>query len=435
MVKKAKQSVVIKVKLKLHRNTDADLLTTMMQQYRNACNFVSQAFFDDHFRSNTQALTKRLYHQLRHDFHLKAQLAQSVVRTVMARYKAVETQLGDHPYCYPTGEKLPNGRPELFWVHRDCHWLWQPINFSQPQTDLQRGRDWSFLSNGDLSINTLEKRIRVTPVCHGLQEYLAGEPITSTSHGFEQYLDGTWKFGVAKILHIRGKWYLHIAMTKDTDELHLSNTPKVVGIDRGLRFLVTTYDHQQQTTFVSGKTVQRKRSKFKKTREALQRKGTKSARRRLKKIENRENRWMTDVNHCLSKTLVTTYGTDTLFVLEDLTGVSFNRDDLPKALRNDNSSWAFYQLEMMLTYKARRQGSLVLKVPANFTSQRCPKCEVINKENRDQQRRQYQCADCGYRSNDDRVGAMNIQTLGQRYVAGHTKPRFKKPKSTKTTVD
>jgi transposase len=121
-------------------------------------------------------------------------------------------------------------------------------------------------------------------------------------------------------------------------------------------------------------------------------------------------------------------------VLEDLTGVSFNRDDLPKALRNDNSSWAFYQLEMMLTYKAHRQGSLILKVPANFTSQRCPKCEVINKENRDHQQHQYQCADCGYRSNDDRVGAMNVQTLGQRYIAGNAKPRFKKPKSTKTTV-
>jgi putative transposase len=185
MTKKTEQSVVIKVKLKLHHSTDADLLNTMMQQYRNACNFVSQAFFDDHFRSNTQTLTKRLYHQLRQDFHLKSQLAQSVVRTVMARYKTVETQLGDHPYCYPTGEKLPNGRPELVWVHRDCQWLWQPINFSQPQADLQRGRDWSFRSNGDLSINTLEKRIRVTPVCHGLQEYLAGKPVTTSGHGFD----------------------------------------------------------------------------------------------------------------------------------------------------------------------------------------------------------------------------------------------------------
>ena len=53
----------------------------------------------------------------------------------------------------------------------------------------------------------------------------------------------------------------------------------------------------------------------------------------------------------LSKTLVHKFGANTLFVLEDLTGVSFERADLPKALRNQNKSWAFYQLAQFLTYK------------------------------------------------------------------------------------
>ena len=41
---------------------------------------------------------------------------------------------------------------------------------------------------------------------------------------------------------------------------------------------------------------------------------------------------MSDVNHCLSKTLVDTYGSNTLFVMEDLTDVSFDEN-----LRNRNS--------------------------------------------------------------------------------------------------
>ncbi|MGN7529878.1 UNVERIFIED_CONTAM: hypothetical protein QML36_11050, partial [Aerococcus urinaeequi] len=59
-------------------------------------------------------------------------------------------------------------------------------------------------------------------------------------------------------------------------------------------------------------------------RQSLQAKNTKSSRRRLRTIERRENRWMNDVNHQLSKTLVDRYGANTLFVVEDLTNVTFN---------------------------------------------------------------------------------------------------------------
>ena len=36
----------------------------------------------------------------------------------------------------------------------------------------------------------------------------------------------------------------------------------MVGIDRGLRFLATTYDEQGQTVFFDGKAVMRKRAKY-----------------------------------------------------------------------------------------------------------------------------------------------------------------------------
>ncbi|MBR6000932.1 MAG: transposase, partial [Oxalobacter sp.] len=91
--------------------------------------------------------------------------------------------------------------------------------------------------------------------------------------------------------------------------------------------------------------------------------------------------------------------------------------------------WAFYQLEEFLKYKAESSGSAVIKVASDYTSQRCPKCGCIHKENRHRKTHEYICDSCGYRSNDDRVGAMNIHELGTMYVSGKRKPRFVKRKT------
>ena len=136
---------------------------------------------------------------------------------------------------------------------------------------------------------------------------------------------------------------------------------------------------------------------------------------------------MSDVNHQISKTLVEKYGKDTMFVLEDLTGVSFEASHLLKTAKQnyDLRSWAFYQLEQFLTYKAHENRSEVLTVSAKYTSQRCPKSGTIHKENRDHHKHLYRCQ-CGYRSNDDRIGAMNIQFLGTMWISGDNHPRYER---------
>ena len=79
----------------------------------------------------------------------------------------------------------------------------------------------------------------------------------------------------------------------------------------------------------------------------------------LKALSGRENRWMSDVTHRVSKTLVKKYGKDTLFVLEDLTGVSFEASNLSRGAKQnyDLRSWSFYQLEQFLSYKAQENRS------------------------------------------------------------------------------
>ena len=395
--------VTIKAKLKILNSETALSFSKTMEQYRQACNYVSEYIFNHDFDMKQSRLNRELYAELRNLFGLKSQMAQSVIRTVIARYRTVKTQMARKPYKYQD-----QNTGEWYREVRDLTWLHKPISFNRPQVDLQRTRDWSYLSTGQLSINTLDGRVKVDPVCHG----------------FDQYFDGTWKFGLAKLLKIGGKWYLHISATKEVADFDNQTVKHVVGIDRGLRFLATAYDEQGQTAFFDGKAVMRKRAKYQKLRAELQAKGTKSAKRRLKKLSGRENRWMSDVNHRLSKTLVQKYGNNTLFVLEDLTGVSFERTDLPKALRNQNKSWAFYQLEQFLIYKAHLNNSEVVEVSAKYTSQRCPKCGIIKKDNRDHGKHEYHCSNCGYRSNDDRIGAMNIQLLGTQYISGQEQPKF-----------
>ena len=397
------QTVNIKVKLNILEPNVGMKFSKTMEQYRLACNYVSEYLFNNNFPLNKNEVQKVIYNTIREKFNLKSQMTISCIRSVIARYKTVKTQMARRPYKYQD-----QNTGEWYREVRDLTWLHKPISFNRPQVDLQRNRDWSYLSSGQLSINTLDGRVKVDPICRG----------------FNQYLDGTWKFGLAKLLKSSGKWYLHISATKEVTDFDKQAVKHVVGIDRGLRFLVTSYDEQGKTAFFDGQAIMRKRAKYQKLRAILQAKGTKSAKRRLKKLSGRENRWISDVNHCLSKTLVQKYGANTLFVLENLNGVSFERADLPKALRNQNKSWAFYQLEQFLTYKAHLNNSEVVEVSAQYTSQRCPKCGVIKKDNRNHGKHEYHCDNCGYRSNDDRIGAMNIQLLGTQYISGQEQPKF-----------
>lgn len=409
------QSVVIKAQLLNIDDETAQAFSNTMCKYRDACNFISQYIFEHAFELKQSKLNKALYHDLRDKFELKSQMAQSAIKTVIARYKTVKTQLFQHPFRYDTGKKDGKGRGIWAQIYRDLTWLWQPINFKRPQLDLQRGRDWSYLSTtNQLSLNTLNGRRKVDFVCKG----------------FDQYLDQTkWKFGSLKMLQLRGKWYIHLSATTAIPEFEAEQAVHVVGIDRGLRFLAACYDEKGKSILFSGQKILRKRRKYKKLRAELQAKGTKSAKRRLKKIGQRENRWMSDVNHRLTKTLIDHYGSNTIYALEDLTDVRFATEKSPKDQRYEIVSWAFYQFEQFLTYKANLNSSAVVKVPAKYTSQRCPKCGRIHKDNRDHELHLYTCDKCGYKSNDDLLAAMNIQFLGTLYRSGEEAPQFNKQAS------
>lgn len=356
---------------------DKTLLNTTMSAYTDACNHVSNYVFQTH-NLKQFALNKVLYSDLRNRFGLKSQMSQSVLKTVIAKYKTI----------------LKNQNE------------WIKPNFTKPQYDLVWNRDYS-LTNQCFSVNTLDGRVKLPYFDKGMSKY------------FDHSI---YSFGTAKLVNKHGKYFLHIPVTYEVKEYEDAKICNVVGIDRGINFVVATYDSKHKSGFFSGKTIKQKRAHYSKLRKKLQIRRTPSARRRLKAIGSRENRWMQDVNHCVSKALVDSNPKYTLFVLEDLSGVRSVTERVRTKDRYVSVSWSFYDLEQKLIYKAKQNRSLVLKVDPRYTSQCCPVCGHIEKANCNKKIHLFACKNCGYKSNDDRIGAMNLYRMGINYLTDSQVP-------------
>ena len=350
---------------------DKALLLNSMRAYADACNFVS------HYIYTTKDLTqvsvqKHTYDTCRSVYGLPSQMACNVVRTVIGSYKTNKT----------------NG---FGWI--EC-------KYNTPQMTLSWNRDYS-LNADKFSVGTLNGRIKV--------DYAKA--------AMEKYFDkSVYQFGTAKVVYKHKKFFLHISINYNIDELNTSDICNIVGIDRGLRFITSSYDSKGKTTFYNGNDVKQKRAHYKALRKELQQVGTPSSRRRLKSIGQRENRWMQDVNHCVSKALVEKNPKHTLFVLEDLTGIRSATEKVKVKDRYVMVSWSYYDLEQKLMYKALDHGQKVIKVDPAYTSQTCPKCGHIERANRNKKMHLFNCKNCGYKSNDDRIGAMNLYRKGIEYL-------------------
>ena len=74
------------------------------------------------------------------------------------------------------------------------------------------------------------------------------------------------------------------------------------------------------------------------------------------------------------------------------------------------------EFRRQLEYKVGWQGAILLAVPAHHTSQTCPACGHVSKDNRLTQAR-FECVDCGYENHADVVGAINVLARGHRVLA------------------
>lgn len=243
-----------------------------------------------------------------------------------------------------------------------------------------------FLNSGYATIATSDGRIKAT---FGVPEY------------YRKYL--TWKIK-SSTLSLRkndNTFYLHCQLETDTPKTIPEQT--VLGVDRGIVNIAVCSDN----TFFNSSVVKNTRARFAHLRAELQSKGTRSAKRKLRRMSGRERRFVTDVNHCISKQIVRS--DSTVFALEDLSKIRVQKRR-GKEFNRKLNNWSFYQLEQFIGYKAETLGKQVVLVDARFTSQKCSVCGHVYKGNRNGS--DFRCRSCGFQLHADLNASRNIAQAG-----------------------
>jgi IS605 OrfB family transposase len=211
------------------------------------------------------------------------------------------------------------------------------------------------------------------------------------------------------------QFYLLVSLEIETPDPDPETHTGIAGVDVGVRYLAVTSNTRGNHTFHSGKQVVSRANHYARLRKRLQKKGTRSATRRLVVISGRERRLKQDANHCVSKRIVTQYP-NSLIGLEYLTDIRerTKRKKGKKASKKQrkanatSSKWSFAELQSMIVYKAQLAESLAIKVDANYTSKACPMCGYTCDENRPNKGLLFICQKCHYTLHADLVGARNI---------------------------
>ena len=142
-------------------------------------------------------------------------------------------------------------------------------------------------------------------------------------------------------------------------------------------------------------------------RSALQSKGTPSAKKHLKKMSGREQKFMRDKNHVISKRIVELANqSNSAIALEDLTHIRRTARQR-KAQRGTFHRWAFNQLRQFIVYKAQREGIPVILVRPAYTSQTCSFCGNFSIRNG----QSFHCPLCSFQTDADFNASLNIQRV------------------------
>lgn len=208
--------------------------------------------------------------------------------------------------------------------------------------------------------------------------------------------------GEAQLVQRRGKWFL-LCPCEVTAKPAIEATDWI-GADLGIVNIAADSDGN----IYSGAEVEARRSHLARRKAGLQRRGTKAAKRRLRKLSGKQRNYQTHTNHCISKALVSTAErTGRGIGLEDLKHIRA-RVTAMRSQRARLNNWAFGQLREFIVYKAELAGVPVAIVNARYTSQGCSCCGCIDKANRPDQAT-FSCVSCGHSEPADLNAARNIR--------------------------
>ena len=383
---------VLTAKLKLHTTTaQVQALRHTQLAYRNGLNSVSRYAYAHGKMSSGRALQRDCYDDIRAAFGLPAQLACNVPRQVGATYKALWTKVKQNETLRKAGitKKRYKG-------------LDHPPKYVSPTLTYNYKYDYSFKEEHHVSVLTLDGRVIVSYTGYS-------DHVSLIHHGAS--------IGAAKLWYDKPhkQFYLLVSLQVELADPTPQTQTDVAGVDVGVRYLAVTATTRGDHSFHSGKKVVPKANHYARLRKRLQRKGTRSATRRLVAISGRERRLKQDANHVVSKRIVTQYP-HSLIGLENLTDIRERTrhkhgKQATKKQRKANtaySKWSFAELQGMIAYKALLYGSMAVKVDAHYTSKACPMCGHTCDANRPNKGLLFICQNCHYTLHADLVGARNI---------------------------
>jgi IS605 OrfB family transposase len=332
-----------------------ELLATM-EQFNEAASFAAKVGFE-HKVYGQVSIHGLCYHEIRQRFGLSAQMA------VRAIAKAVECFQRDKSVC-------PEFRPR------------GAICYDQ--------RVLSFKGWTEVSLWALSGRLRMPFVCGAYQRSRLGRIK-----------------GQADLVYRGGKFYL--LCTIEMPDGAPIDPQDVIGVDLGIVNIATDSDGE---TF-SGAEVQRNRRRRATARKQHQRKGSRRARRKLKRMAGRQRRFQAKVNHEISKKLVAkAKALGVGIAMEDLSGIRDRAEPtVSRRFRRQLGNWGFAQLLSFVEYKAELAGVPVIKVDPRDSSRTCNRCGHCEKGNRPDQAT-FRCKHCGHSTNADLNAALNLRIRG-----------------------
>jgi len=247
--------------------------------------------------------------------------------------------------------------------------------------------------------------------------------------GWVSYRNSRKIIGEAKNITVsrKGKHWTISIQTEYEAELLAHKSTSIVGIDMGIKQFATLSDGTVYAPLNSFKSKAERLAKLQR-----QLKNKKKFSNNWKKVKAKITQCHEDIGNArkdyLHKVSTEICENQAVIVIEDLRVKNMSKSSKGSHEKQGkrvaqksglnrsilDQGWSMFAT--MLDYKQDWNNGSVLRVPAHYTSQTCPCCRHVAKENRLTQA-EFVCVECGYSNNADLVGAINVLTKGHALIA------------------
>ena len=346
--------LTLKIKL-LPTETQSKLLIKTIREANACCNSISEIAFNKKI-FNQFKIHKEVYHQFKKTFNLSSQVLVRCISKVCDSYK----------------------------IDKKTKRKFKPLG-----SITYDSRILTYNTDSIVSIWAIGGRLKMPFICHNKKyiPYIKGE---------------------ADLVYNNKNYYLF--QTVDIPDAEINNIEEFIGVDFGQTDIAVLSDG----TNYNSNQLKKVRKKYSKVRASVQSKGTKGAKKLLKRLSGRERRFVSINNHTISKQIVAkAKDKNKGIAIEDLSNIRKTAKAKSKAQKTELNRWSFYQLRQYLTYKSLMNGVTLIAVPPAYTSQTCSMCNHIGtKNNSFRDGKKFACKNCGHVADADINAAHNIAAWG-----------------------